>query len=463
VYTWFHARQSRVQETLELIRTREPTAMVATPPTHGSVPMDGTANEPTLILTFAGNGNAGTQRRRIPPAGLLIGRDEVVFDDAFDDPSMSVRHAEIRIEGERVLLRDLGSGIGTRLNGQILVGDRALEAGDVLRMGDTLLVYAPAPPSSGIAEPELVGTSAPMVAVRRSVDAVATRKHMVVITGETGTGKEVVARLLHQRSGRAGPFVAVNCGTFTEGLLASDLFGHVRGAFTGAVTDQQGLFRAARGGTLVLDEIAEIPLALQANLLRVLEMSEVRPVGGGRDVATDVRVVATSNRELVELVQAGRFRADLYSRLAQWTIRLPTLRERREDIPALTTNLLGRCDGAGRRLTPDLAEALLVHDWPLNVRGLLTVLSVAVVSSPDDQLLLLTPEVRLALWTTRSMVLGAEKKIEPTVLDGPQLTQLMVRFQGKVAAAARHVGVTRPKLYRMLWTHDIKPAGFRIP
>jgi DNA-binding NtrC family response regulator len=227
----------------------------------------------------------------------------------------------------------------------------------------------------------------------------------------------------------------VNCGTFTEGLLASDLFGHVRGAFTGAVAEQQGLFRAARGGTLVLDEVAEIPLALQANLLRVLEMSEVRPVGGSRDIATDVRVIATSNRELVELVQAGRFRADLYSRLAQWTIRLPSLRDRREDIPALTSHLLARCDGAGRKLTPDLAEALLVHDWPLNVRGLLTVLSVAVVSVPEDEPLSLTAEVRLAL---------------------------MVRFQGKVAAAARHVGLTRPKLYRLLWAQDIKPETFRV-
>src|SRR5436309_1151482 len=319
------------------------------PTTHGGVPPDGTALEPTLVRMFSGRGSLGTQRRRIPRGGLLLGREEAVFDDAFDDLQMSIRHAEIRMEDGKVLIRDQGSDTGTRLNGQMLVGGSATMAG-----------------------------------VRRSVDAVAARKHTVVVTGETGTGKEVVSRLVHQRSGRTGPFVAVNCGTFTEGLLASDLFGHVRGAFTGAVADQQGLFRAARGGTLLLDEVAEIPLALQANLLRVLEMSEVRPVGGGRDVATDVRVIATSNRELVDLVQAGRFRADLYSRLAQWTIRLPALRERREDIPALISHLLERCDGAGRTLTPDFAEALLVHEWPLNVRGLLTVLSVAVVSAVGD-------------------------------------------------------------------------------
>src|SRR5207237_9533283 len=203
--------------------------MADVPTTRGSAPMDGTAIEPTLVLTFSGRGNGGTQRCRIPRNGLLLGRDAVVFDEPFADSRMSSRHAQVRIEAGRVLVRDLHSEIGTRLNGQLLVGERALEPGDVLRLGDTLLVYAPSSPSSVIAEPELIGGSATMIAVRRSVDAVAARKHMVVVTGETGTGKEVVARLLHQRSGRTGPFVAVNCGTFTEGLLASDLFGHVRG------------------------------------------------------------------------------------------------------------------------------------------------------------------------------------------------------------------------------------------
>ena len=139
------------------------------PTTHAGVPMDGTAIEPTLVLTFFGNGNGGTQRRAIPRGGLLLGREEVVFDDAFDDFRMAPRHAEVRVDDGRVLIRDLGSEIGTRLNGQLLVGERALEPGDVLRLGDTLLVYAPASPSSAMPEPELIGTSATMVAVRRSV------------------------------------------------------------------------------------------------------------------------------------------------------------------------------------------------------------------------------------------------------------------------------------------------------
>ena len=430
------------------------------PTSRAGTATDGSALEPTLVLAFCGRGNGGTQRRSIPREGLLLGRGAAVFDEPFGDQRMANRHAEIRAERGRVLLRDLGSEVGTRVNGQSILGDRALAPGDVVRLGDTLFVYSPATPGSEVDEGALVGSSAAMVAVRRSVDAVAKRKHMVVITGETGTGKEVVGHLIHERSQRTGPFIAVNCGTFTEGLLASDLFGHVRGAFTGAVSEQQGLFRAARGGTLMLDEVAEIPLALQATLLRVLEMREVRPVGGTRDIATDVRIVTTSNRELIDLVQSGRFRADLYSRLAQWTIRLPSLRERREDIPALASHLLALCDGPGRKLSSDLGEALLAHDWPLNVRGLLTVLSVAVVSSPEDGPLLLTDDVRLALWTTRSMSAEPEE-IEGPPLDKDELTRLMEQFHGKVAAAARHIGVTRPKLYRLLWAQEIDPALFR--
>jgi DNA-binding NtrC family response regulator len=438
--------------------------------------------EPTLVLCFSRGGQARAQRRGIPPEGHVLGRDALVFDEAFRDPCMSVRHARVgRDEAGRMTVRDLGSAQGTWLNGQRLEAERALEPGDVLRLGDTLIVYTLGAGGDGVPECGLVGTSAAMQAVRRSVEAVATRKHGVVITGETGTGKEVVARLLHERSGRSGPFIAVNCSTFTDDLLASELFGHVRGAFTGAVSENNGLFRAARGGTLLLDELADIPLPVQAALLRVLETRTVRPVGGTKDIDVDVRVIATSNQELVELVQAGRFRADLYARLAQWTIRVPQLAARREDIPELAAHILPRVDGGGRRLTPDLCEALLLHEWPLNVRGLLNILSIAVVSSPDVHApLALTPEVQEALWRTRSMtaepsnappdpddaparrgVAEAPAWSPPRTLDKAELQELMERFQGHVAAAARHVGMTRPKLYRLLGAYGLDPSSFR--
>ena len=263
-----------------------------------------------LVLAFPHDGHRSTQSRTILRGGLLLGRGASVFDVPFADPRMSIQHAEIRIESGTAVVRDLASAAGTRLNGQPLHGAHALAQGDVLRMGDTLIVYSR---SAGVeeaagshgAEPELTGSSPSIAAIRRSIDAVAPHRRTVVVTGETGTGKEIVARQIHRRSGRPGPFVAVSCGAFTEGLLASELFGHVRGAFTGAVQDQQGLFRSARGGTLLLDDLAEIPLSLQPTLLRVLETWQVRPVGSTRDVDVDVRVVATTNRELLAMVQAA--------------------------------------------------------------------------------------------------------------------------------------------------------------
>jgi DNA-binding NtrC family response regulator len=270
--------------------------------------------------------------------------------------------------------------------------------------------------------------------------------------------------MLHRRSGRGGPFVAVNCGGFTEGLLASELFGHVRGAFTGAVTEQQGLFRAARGGTLLLDEVGEIPMALQPTLLRVLETWQVRPVGSPHDVAIDVRVIAASNRELIALVQQGKFRSDLYARLAQWFIRIPPLRDRRGDIPALVNALLRRLEAGDRTLTPDLEEALLLHPWPLNVRGLSNVLAIAVIAAPTGEPLGLFAEVRAALQDNQLDMARPPTVAPPrAVLQPLDLDALLQQFGGRVAEMARHAGVSRPKMYRLLWAAGLDPAAFRVP
>ena len=297
-------------------------------------------------------------------------------DAAFDDPGMSAEHAEIRIEGGAAVVRDLRQRDRHGAQRPAFLGRRGIEPSRATCSACPIhpRVRALGGPGrgggGGWPQPELTGASPSIAAIRRSIDAVAPHKRTVVVTGETGTGKEIVARQIDRRSGRAGPFVAVNCGAFTEGLLASELFGHVRGAFTGAVQEQQGLFRSARGGTLLLDDAAEIPLSLQPTLLRVLETWQVRPVGSTRDVDVDVRVVATTNRELLAMVQEKLFRSDLYARLAQWTIRLPPLRQRREDIPALDpkpcSDVATPPAGASRRI---LQEALLIHDWPMNVRG----------------------------------------------------------------------------------------------
>ncbi len=443
---------------------------------HGDTPSVGPPG-PALVWCFP-RGRARSAWRSVPRSGVVLGRGRPVFGEPFGDATLSDEHAKVTLRpGNKVSVRDLGSRAGTRVNGEPLVGERELRPGDVLRLGDTLVVLVEAPPSEATDVGELVGSSAAMTAVRRGIDAVARRGHAVVITGETGTGKEVVARRLHERSGRAGPFLAVNCSTLSGELLSSELFGHVKGAFTGATCDHPGLFRAARGGTLLLDELADLPMNVQAQLLRVLETRSVRPVGGTRDVEIDVRVAATTNRELADLVRLGRFRADLYARLAQWTVRTPRLAERREDLPELVASLLPRVDGSGRRISTDLAEALLAHAWPLNVRGLQNILSIAVICAPPDGPLELGREVVDALAAAGSLAAPLAQELPatasnrpepaewspPVVLDREELEALMVRFRGHVAAASRHLGITRPSMYRMLSAHGLRPEPYRTP
>lgn len=221
-----------------------------------------------------------------------------------------------------------------------------------------------------------VGRSACMEGLRETILRVSRTQAPVHVHGETGTGKELVARLIHQTgSRREGPFVAVNCGAIPQELVESELFGHRRGAFTGAVSDHPGLIRAADGGTLFLDEVAELPLATQVKLLRVLQDKSVRPVGGQQETAVDVRVISATHRRLEDEVAAGRFREDLYYRLVVIGIEVPPLRERREDIPALCASILARLNTpAPLRISPEALALLAGHPFPGNVRELENIL-----------------------------------------------------------------------------------------
>lgn len=328
---------------------------------------------PTLRLVYAGgSGHVAGPARALLRGSLVIGRD--VPEEAGiclqEDRRASRRHVKVVVgapaAGRRpVQVIDEGSKNGTFVNGQ-RVSTAPLQDGDVLRIGDSFLILRHEPPKQEDAPiAALVGVSTGARALRAALFKAAPHPVTVLLLGESGSGKEVAARALHEHSGRPGPFVAVNCGAIAEGLAESLLFGHAAGAFTGARAAQDGLVRASHGGTLFLDAIGELPATLQPKLLRVLEDRVVVPVGGVAGVACDLRMIAATNRDLEAEVQARRFRGDLYARLAEVKVSLPPLRDRREDILPLLMLALARPEA---RLAPDLVEALLLHPWPYNVR-----------------------------------------------------------------------------------------------
>lgn len=306
------------------------------------------------------------------PGASLIGRDGSARV-RLDDPLVSRRHATLERVGDQLLLRDEGSRNATRHNGHP-INSCALSDNDVVRIGPWVGVVVLAP--SEQFEPDGFGQPVPGVLVGprtawlwRRLQVVAKDSLPVVVEGESGTGKEVVAEGLHRLSARTGPWLAVNCSALPQALAEAQLFGHVRGAFTGAAGSATGHFVAADGGTLFLDEIADLALAQQPKLLRVIEDSSVTPLGSSIPRRVDVRLVCATQRPLWELVEEGRFRADLMARVGGLTMTLPPLRRRREEIPMLFRHFAG---GAFEleQLKPSLVEALCVHSWPLNVREL---------------------------------------------------------------------------------------------
>jgi len=243
-------------------------------------------------------------------------------------------------------------------------------------------------PADAVAQ-RLYGNSAPMVALRDTIGKVARSQAPVYIAGESGVGKELVARTIHAEGGRAtGPFVPVNCGAIPSELMESEFFGHKKGSFTGAHIDKPGLFQAADGGTLFLDEVAELPLSMQVKLLRAIQEKCIRPVGANAEVVVDVRVLSATHKDLARMVAEGRFRQDLYYRINVIELRVPPLRERREDLPGLCANILARLSGAQDRPVPklcdDAIEALGNYPFPGNVRELENILERALAMSDGD-------------------------------------------------------------------------------
>jgi transcriptional regulator with PAS, ATPase and Fis domain len=306
-------------------------------------------------------------------------------------------------------------------------------------------------------------TAAPeMQPVFRLVERVARTDCTVLVRGETGSGKELVARAIHARSARAGrPFHAVNCATLSPTLLESELFGHVRGAFTGAVTNKEGLFKAADGGTLLLDEVAEMPLDIQARLLRVLEERTFVPVGSTVPQTVDVRLISATHRALRREVEAGRFRDDLRYRIRVVPLFLPPLRERTGDVEALTWHFIDHFNRLGYRhidaLHRDALTALLSYPWPGNIRELRNVIEHAFIVGDGNVLQVadLTPELR-----------GEPPPADPSVTapldretERQQIVGALLKHHGRKAETARELGMSRSTLWRKLAEHRLRHSG----
>jgi len=297
-------------------------------------------------------------------------------------------------------------------------------------------------------------------AFRRMIDwvrRVAASDLSVVIQGDSGTGKERVCGEIHRLSGRGqGPLVAVNCGTLPETLLEAELFGAVRGAYTGSDRDRPGLFRLADGGTLFLDEVADMPPAMQAKLLRVLQEQRVRPLGSAEEVKFDVRIVAASHRNLVEQVQDGCFRSDLYFRLSVLRVEVPPLRARLDDLPGLVLDLAPRLlreTGLGPpRLSPGAWDVLLRHDWPGNIRELHSVLARALILSGGKEL------SARHVGAATGPVLTARPSGRQ--LEREMILSALLSARGRIATAARSIGWSRQKLYRRIEALEIERPSF---
>ena len=309
---------------------------------------------------------------------------------------------------------------------------------------------------------ELVTRSPAMESLLNQARRVALSDAAVCILGASGTGKELLARAIHRASRRSdAPFVAVNCGAIPEGLLESELFGHKKGAFTGAVQDRRGLFQTAHGGTLFLDEIGDMPLSLQVKLLRALEERVVRPVGANEDIEVDVRLVSATHRKLEERIAAGEFREDLYYRLSVVKLALPALAERREDIPLLAGHFLAdfarRYERPRLALSPEAMELLVAAAWPGNVRQLLNVIEQAVALSATE--VIPASLVRQALDAGDSALTPLDEARRAFERD--YLARILKITAGNVTQAARLAGRNRTEFYRLLDRHALEPGMFK--
>jgi transcriptional regulator with GAF, ATPase, and Fis domain len=412
----------------------------------------------------------GSERQHLRNAS--VGTLEITVPDRW----MSSRHVRLLEHFGRWVLEDAGSKNGTLHNGR-LVERAELADGDLIEAGHTLFLFRSNAQVPEDAAADLVATPNGAVGLttlspaldqllsqlRRLADA----PIAVLLVGETGSGKEVLARATHELSGRSGDFVAVNCGAIPANLVESELFGYKKGAFSGAEDDRVGLIRAADGGTLFLDEIGDLPEASQAALLRVLQEREVTPVGGTQSVRVDVRVLSATHCDLRAMVEAGRFRRDLYARLAGFEVVVPPLRDRREDIGLLIRSLLGRRVDleSHRGVDVDAARLMFAHDWPLNIRELDNCLAAASALARDRRIGAehLPDSVREP--TAAAGQIDVPKPAPPlSAKDRAIRDQVVGHLRdngGNVSATARAMGKDRKQIQRWLKRFAIDTDRFK--
>jgi DNA-binding NtrC family response regulator len=410
-------------------------------------------------------------------------------DVQLSDAKVSGLHCEIRLDERGYRLRDLDSTNGTFVGG-MRVNDVYLPVGAQITVGGTRLRFEPLGESVEVELSDsdrfghMLGRSVKMRELFARLAKLARTDTTVLVTGETGTGKELVAEALHEQSPRAsGPFVVLDCGSIPPNLIESELFGHERGAFTGATSAYAGAFERAHGGTVFLDELGELPLAMQPKLLRVLERKEVRRVGGSSTFEVNIRVVAATNRDLGVEVNRGRFREDLYYRLAVARVHVPPLRERRDDIPLLIEHILTSIPGGEQSaINQETLDLMMKHDWPGNVRELRNVIERAVLLAelPDTEAAFrrgaaasVEPSAitRTPSTTAASLDANLIAPIDVTVpfklakqdlineFERRYIGKLLGQHEGNISAAARAAGIDRMSIHKMLHRLGINPGA----
>jgi transcriptional regulator with GAF, ATPase, and Fis domain len=402
------------------------------------------------------------QRAELGRELWLLGREIEAGGFSIDDRRLSRTHARFTFDGRagRFRVGDAGSRNGTRVNGQ-RIETQVLSEGDVIRAGDTLLVYSH---GDGLER------------VRKQAEALARSGLNVLVRGETGTGKELLARHIHLHSGRKGAFVAANCASIRTELVSAEFFGHTKSAFSGATHARRGLFVAAEGGTLLLDEVGDCPLEVQAALLRAIQEKAVRPIGAEHELPVDVCIVAATNGALEAALEHGTFRADLYARLSQATLTLPPLRERKHEILTLCKEL-ARERSQELQLSTDAAEALLLWHWPFNVRELHSLVCSFLALHPDVELdlALLTdvaPNIAAPLLARKhgdahdhgepGHAGKAGRTLPPhPASDRSRLRELLQAHGGNVSAVAKAIGKPRAQVYRWMKAMGLAAGKYR--